>query len=85
MINIQLDSTLTQNKLLIGKTIKVLVEKESKKSSSQWSGRSEGGIWVIFDKGNEKIGEIVDIKIEDARGVTLFGSNTHREYKYEVA
>jgi len=85
LINIQLDSTLTQNKLLIGKTIKVLVEKESKKSSLQWSGRSEGGIWVIFDKGNEKIGEIVDIKIEDARGVTLFGSNTHREYKYEVA
>ena len=85
LIETQLESTLIQNKFLIGNTIKVLIEKESKKSSSQWSGRSEGGIWVVFDKASEKIGDIVNIKIEDARGVTLFGSNTHQEYKYEVA
>ena len=85
LIDLQLKNTLLQNRSYIYKTIRVLVEKESKKSNSQWSGRTQGGIWVVFDKKNEKIGELVDIKIEDARGVTLFGSRVQREYKYEVA
>ena len=49
------------------------------------AGRSEGNTWVVFDKGNERVGEIIDIKIYDARGVTLFGKNLNQEYKYEVA
>jgi tRNA-2-methylthio-N6-dimethylallyladenosine synthase len=85
LIVLQLKNTLLQNRSYIYKTIRVLVEKESKKSNSQWSGRTEGGIWVVFDKNNEKIGDLVDIKIEDARGVTLFGSRVQGEYKYEVA
>ena len=59
--------------------------KVSKKSKYQWSGRTEGGIWVVFDKTNEKIGEIIDVNIDDARGVTLFGSRTYQGYNYEVA
>ena len=39
----------------------------------------------IFDKGNEKIGDIVNITISDARGVTLFGYNNKQELKNEVA
>ena len=85
LIDLQLQNTLLQNRSLINKTMSVLVEKESKKSNSQWSGRTEGGTWVVFDKINEKVGELVDIKINDARGVTLFGSRGHREYKHEVA
>ena len=85
LIDLQLQNTLLQNRSLINKTMSVLVEKESKKSNSQWSGRTEGGTWVVFDKINEKVGELVDIKINDARGVTLFGSSGHREYKHEVA
>jgi len=85
LINLQLQNTLLQNRSLVNKTMSVLVEKESKKSNSQWSGRTEGGTWVVFDKINEKVGELVDIKINDARGVTLFGSRGHREYKHEVA
>ena len=63
----------------------MLVEKVSKKSDSQWSGRTEGGMWVVFDKNDENVGELIDIKINDARGVTLFGSRVYQEYKYEVA
>ena len=85
LIDIQLENTLLQNKSLINKTVSVLVEKVSKKSDSQWSGRTEGGMWVVFDKNNENVGELVDIKINDARGVTLFGSRVYQEYKYEVA
>ena len=85
LIDVQLKNTLKQNQNLIGETIKVLVEKESKKSKDQWAGRTEGNMWVVFDKGNESIGDLIDVKIEDARGVTLFGTNTNREYRYEVA
>ena len=85
LIALQLENTLTENKALIGQTVKVLVEKESKKSKNQWAGRAEGNMWVVFDKGNERVGEIIDIKIYDARGVTLFGKNLNQEYKYEVA
>ena len=85
LIKLQQQTTLGKNKELVGKTVCVLVEKESKKSDSQWAGRTDGGIWVIFNKGEEKIGELVNIKIYDTRGVTLFGSTIHQEYKYEVA
>ena len=85
LIDFQLSNTLTQNRSLIGKTVKVLVEKVSKKSKDQWSGRTEGGMWVIFDRNNENIGEVINIRIDDARGVTLFGSRVYQEYNYEVA
>ena len=85
LIRLQLKNTLIQNKSLIGKTVRVLVEKVSKKSKEQWSGRTEGGMWVIFDRNNENIGEVINIRIDDARGVTLFGSRVYQEYNYEVA
>ncbi len=85
LIEVQLKNTLYQNKRHIGKSVEVLIEKESKKSKNQWAGRTEGNMWVIMDKGNEKIGDIVDVKITGARGVTMFGQNNQLEYKYEVA
>ena len=85
LIKLQQKTTLKKNKELVGKTVSVLIEKESKKSDSQWAGRTDGGIWVIFNKGEEKIGDLVNIKIYDTRGVTLFVSTIHQEYKYEVA
>ena len=85
LIALQLENTLEQNQRSIGKTLKVLIEKSSKKSENQWAGRTEGNMWVVFDKGNESVGDLVDVKIEDAKGVTLFGINVSQEYRYEVA
>ena len=51
----------------------ILIEKESKKSNYQWSGRTEGNIGVIFNKSGEYVKDIVDILISDAQGVSLFG------------
>ncbi|MAP66541.1 MAG: tRNA (N6-isopentenyl adenosine(37)-C2)-methylthiotransferase MiaB [Candidatus Marinimicrobia bacterium] len=65
--------TLKNNKLKIGKTFEVLVEKESKKSANQWAGRLDGNMWVVFDKTNEKIKDLVKVKILDTKGITLFG------------
>lgn len=73
VIALQKKHTILSNKREIGKTLKVLVEKESKKSDHFWSGRTNSNKWVIFPKGNSKIKEFVDVVITDAKGVSLFG------------
>ena len=79
LIALQKSMTLLANQKQIGKTFKVIVEKESKKSSEQWSGRTDGNTWVIFDKTGEKIKDIIDVKVLDARGVSLFGERVQTE------
>ena len=85
LIRVQKVCTKQANTKYIGKTVSVLVEKESKKSSDQWAGRTDGNTWVVFNKGDTQIKEMVDVKIEDAHGVTLFGKITNQEYINEVA
>ena len=58
---------------------KVLIEKESKKSDLFWSGRTEGNIWTIVKKRDEKLKDIIDVVINDAQGVTLFGENLNNK------
>jgi len=79
LIELQRENTLSANLKHVGKTMSVMVEKVSKKSESQWAGRTEGNMWVIFDRDDEKIKDIVNVKIEDAKGITLFGSRIHTE------
>jgi len=50
LIKTQLEITLLQNKKKIGSIANVLIEKESKKSSDFWSGRTEGNTWTIVKK-----------------------------------
>ena len=51
----------------------------------QWTGRTEGNMGVIFDKGNEEMKDIVDILIQDAQGVSLFGNRVlEKETKHEI-
>jgi len=73
VINLQREHTVIRNKKYIGNTEKVLIEKESKRSSKQWAGRTDSNKWVIFNKINEKIGDIVPVKIKSAPGITLQG------------
>lgn len=54
-------------------TVEVLIEKESKKSDAQWSGRTPQNIVAVFPKGNFKIGEFVNVKITDCTSATLIG------------
>ncbi len=85
VIALQKVLTLKANQKYIGKVIKVLIEKESKKSFDQWAGRSDGNTWVIFDKINENIKDMVDVYIQDAKGVTLLGNRVlEKEPAHEV-
>ena len=73
VIDMQKKHTLLQNQKRIGTVEIVLVEKESKRSANHWAGRTDSNKWVIFEKNNFKIGELVPIKIIDAKGITLRG------------
>lgn len=73
IINLQLEHSLENNKQYIGKTVEVLIEKRSKKSNDQWSGRNSENITVVFPKSNYKIGDFVQVKITSCTTGTLIG------------
>ena len=57
----------------VGKTVEVLIEKISKKSSEEFSGRNSQSITVVFPKENYKIGDFVNVKITSCTSGTLKG------------
>jgi tRNA-2-methylthio-N6-dimethylallyladenosine synthase len=73
VIQLQKAHTLERNRALIGRVEWVLVEKESKKSPHQWAGRTDSNKWVIFDKGQARVKDLVPVRIVEAHGVTLHG------------
>ena len=58
---------------LVGTTQIVLVEKESKRSNQQWAGRTDSNKWVIFDKKDVHIQDMIPVQIREAKGITLHG------------
>jgi tRNA-2-methylthio-N6-dimethylallyladenosine synthase len=73
----------TQNKLSllsnqkdIGKTFKVLIEGNSRRSDEAWMGRTSQNKVVIFQKESFELkpGDYVNVKIADCSQATLFGS-----------
>jgi tRNA-2-methylthio-N6-dimethylallyladenosine synthase len=61
------------SRALVGTTQSVLVEKLSKKSANQVSGRTENNRWVNFDANASLIGQFVDVVITEALPNSLRG------------
>jgi tRNA-2-methylthio-N6-dimethylallyladenosine synthase len=61
------------SRAMIGTTQRVLVEKLSKKSDSQVSGRTENNRWVNFDGNASLIGHFVDVVVTEALPNSLRG------------
>lgn len=57
----------------VGQTVEVLVEKISKKSTEEFSGRNSQSITVVFPKEHYKIGDFVNVKITSCTSGTLKG------------
>lgn len=58
----------------IGKTTKVLIDGDSKRSDQDWIGRNSQNKVVIFPKnGNHQKGDYVNVKINNCTQATLFG------------
>jgi len=68
--------SLESNKKDIGKTFEILIEGESKKSDTDWMGRSSQGKVVVFPKENYdlKKGDYVFVKANDCTQGTLLGN-----------
>jgi tRNA-2-methylthio-N6-dimethylallyladenosine synthase len=60
-------------KLHLGKTEEVLIETTSKKSDAHWAGRNSQGSMIVFPKEQYKIGEFVNVKINDCTTATFLG------------
>jgi tRNA-2-methylthio-N6-dimethylallyladenosine synthase len=57
---------------MVGKTVEVLIESNSKKSDDYLMGRTDCNKSVILLKRNNKIGDLVNVKIVKSNSATLF-------------
>ena len=74
IIAIQNKVSLKHNLLDVGKSFKVLIEGNSRKSNEEWKGRNSQNKMVVFPKiGNQKPGDYVMVKIREANSATLMG------------
>jgi tRNA-2-methylthio-N6-dimethylallyladenosine synthase len=61
------------SRAMVGTTQCILVEKLSKKSANQVSGRTENNRWVNFDADASAIGQFVDVVVTEALPNSLRG------------
>lgn len=73
IVDLQQKHSAYRTQQFVGKTVEVLVEKTSKKSEAEWSGRIPQNTVVVFPKGNYQIGDFVNVKITDCTSTTLIG------------
>ena len=73
IINLQQKHSLYRTQQQVGKTVEVLIEKESKKSGDHWSGRNSQNTVVVFPKENYKVGDFVNVKVTECTSATLIG------------
>ena len=62
-----------RTKEFVGKSVEVLVEKVSKKSDKDLSGRNSQSFMVVFPREHYKIGDFVNVKITNCTSGTLIG------------
>lgn len=73
IIALQLKHSEFRTKQFLNTTVEVLVEKESKKSNQEWSGRTQQNIVAVFPKGDYNIGDFVNVTVTDCTKATLIG------------
>jgi tRNA-2-methylthio-N6-dimethylallyladenosine synthase len=73
IVDLQLEHSSYRTHQFVGKTVEVLIEKESKKSDAHWSGRNPQSTVTVFPKEHYKPGDFVMVEVEDCTGATLIG------------
>ena len=77
LLALQNEIALEKNSPMVGKTVKVLCDGESKTNSDVYSGRTEGNKIVFFEGDPSDIGRFVLVKIERAEAFALYGTKTN--------
>lgn len=73
IVALQREHSAIVTKSYLGKTVEVLVERQSKKSENEWSGRTSQNTVAVFPKEHYKIGDFVNVQVEDCTSATLIG------------
>ena len=73
IIELQNQLSAESNRRCIGQTFEVLVDGFSKRSRDQLCGRTEQNKTVVFERGNHRIGDFVNVTILEASSATLIG------------
>ena len=73
IILIQQKHSLYHLEQFVGKTVEILIEGSSKKSDKHWKGRNSQNAVAVFPKEDKKIGDFVNVYIEDCTSATLIG------------
>jgi tRNA-2-methylthio-N6-dimethylallyladenosine synthase len=74
VINLQQKHSAMRTKAYVGKTMEVLIDGTSKKSDLHWKGRISQNTTVVFPKENYKMGDFVNVKLEECTTATLIGT-----------
>ncbi len=74
IINLQQQHGLYRMQRMVGKTVEILIEGDSKKSSEHWMGRNSQNAVAVFPKADEKIGDLVMVRVDDCTSATLIGT-----------
>ncbi|RUT78132.1 tRNA (N6-isopentenyl adenosine(37)-C2)-methylthiotransferase MiaB [Ancylomarina longa] len=75
MIELQNQLSHESNKRDLGKVFEVLVEGTSKKSDQELFGRTSQNKVIVFPKKNYKVGDFVQVKVNDCTQATLIGES----------
>ena len=73
VIELQKFNTELRNQSYLNKVVDVLIEKKSKRNENKWAGRTESNKWVIFNRLDFNINDIVPVLITKSKGITLYG------------
>jgi len=73
IVELQRRHSLEANQGYVGQTFEVLVEKVSKKSDNELAGRTSQNTVVVFPKENYKVGDYVQVEVNNCTGGTLLG------------
>jgi tRNA-2-methylthio-N6-dimethylallyladenosine synthase len=74
LLRIVNESTRRSGERLVGRTVEVLCEGPSKRNPARLAGRTRTNKIVVFEGGDELVGELVDVRIEQANGFSLYGT-----------
>ncbi|TYP97860.1 tRNA-i(6)A37 thiotransferase enzyme MiaB [Tenacibaculum adriaticum] len=74
IIDLQQEHSFYRTKENLGKIQEVLIEGTSKKNPNEWKGRNTQNTVIVFPKGNYKMGDFVNVRIDDCTSATLIGT-----------
>jgi tRNA-2-methylthio-N6-dimethylallyladenosine synthase len=74
VIDLQQIHALYRTQQHLGKTEEVLIEGTSKKNPNEWKGRNTQNTVIVFAKEHYKLGDFVNVKVENCTSATLKGT-----------